>query len=178
MKLTLNKKGKVVVIPKKSKRQKTKRKLTPYERYVIRAKELKVETILKEGAYNSTVELNREKGRKVNPEIIARWQSQGKKTDKQIKAKWHAAQLKNPNLTRAQFIREKGWETIDQQAEDLYEEIQSTKEYQRIEAEIEELENKERDLGLDLIESRRLRRLKEDKAAMLHTISQQIYGSE
>lgn len=175
MKLTLNKKGKVVVVPKKSKRQKPKRKLTPYEKYVIRAKELGIETILKKGAYDSTIELNREKGRKVNPEIIARWQAQGKKTDKQIKAKWHAAKLVNPNLTRAQFIREKGWETIDKQAEDLYKEIKATDEYQRVEAEIEELENKE---YLDLLDSRRLRRLKADKAAMLHQISQQIYGSE
>lgn len=178
MKLTLNKKGKVVVIPKKSKRQKTKRKLTPYEKYVIRAKELNVYPILKEGAYNSTIKLHREKGRKVNPEIIARWQAQGKKTDKQIKSKWNAAKLQNPNITRAQFIRERGWETIDQQAEDLYEKIKSTKEYQEIEAEIEELENKKLDWKLDLIESRRLNRLKEQKSMMLHQISQQIYGSE
>ena len=62
---------------------------------------------------------------------------------------FNAAKLKNPKLTRTQFIRDRGWENIVKQTEDLYEEIQSSEEYQRTEAEIEKLENKERDEGLD-----------------------------
>ena len=158
--------------------KKIKRKFTPYERYVLRARELNVKTILKEGGYNETIRLNRKKGRKVNPEIIARWQFQGKKTDKQIDAMFNAAKLKNSKLTRTQFIRDRGWENIDKQAEDLYEEITSTEEYQRIEAQIEILEEKAKDEDLDLIDSRRLKKLKEDKYALLHQISQQVYGSE
>ena len=88
---------------------------------------------------------------------------------------WRAAKLKNPELTRDQFIRDRGWNSIDQAASNMYKEIQASEEYQNLEAQIEKLEAKE---DLDFIESRRLRRLKEDKAAMLHTISQQIYGSE
>ena len=86
MKLALNKKGKVVVIAKKGKRQTIKRKLTSYERYLVRAKELNVDYVLTEGEYYATVRFNREKGRKVNHEILARWQFQGDHTDKQIKA--------------------------------------------------------------------------------------------
>ena len=96
--------------------------------------------------------------------------------DKQIEAMLNAAKLQNPKITRGQFIRARGWETIDKQASDLYEEIQATDDYQRLEAEIERLENKGKDI--DLIDSRRLRNLRADKAAMLHQISQQIYGSE
>lgn len=154
------------------------RKLTPYQRYVIRAKELNVETILKEGNYNETIKLNKDKGRKINDWILARWQFQGKKTDAQIDAMWNAAKLKNPELTRDQFIRERGWKNVDKAAEDLYAEIKSSEEYQETEAEIEELENKEIDKGLDSWESRRLRELREDKYAMLHQISQQVYGSD
>lgn len=120
MKLALNKKGKVVVITKKGKRQTIKKKLTSYERYVVRAKELNVDYVLTEGEYYATVRFNREKGRKVNYENLARWQSQGDNTDKQIKAMWNAAKLQNPDMTRAQFIRDKGWENINQQAENLY----------------------------------------------------------
>lgn len=120
MKLALNKKGKVVVIAKKGKRQTIKKKLTSYERYVVRAKELNVDYILTEGEYYATVRFNREKGRKVNHEILARWQFQGDHTDKQIKAMWNAAKLQNPDMTRAQFIRDQGWENINQQAANLY----------------------------------------------------------
>ena len=120
MKLALNKKGKVVVITKKGKRQTIKKKLTSYERYVVRAKELNVDYVLTEGEYYATVRFNREKGRKVNHEILARWQFQGDHTDKQIKAMWNAAKLQNPDLTKAQFIREQGWENINQQASNLY----------------------------------------------------------
>ena len=120
MKLALNKKGKVVVIAKKGKRQTIKKKLTSYERYLVKAKELKVDYILTEGEYYATVRFNREKGRKVNHEILARWQFQGDNTDKQIKAMWNAAKLQNPDMTRAQFIRDKGWENINQQAANLY----------------------------------------------------------
>lgn len=120
MKLALNKKGKVVVIAKKGKRQTIKKKLTSYERYLVRAKELKVDYVLTEGEYEATVRFNREKGRKVNHEILARWQFQGDHTDKQIKAMWNAAKLQNPDLTKAQFIREQGWENINQQAANLY----------------------------------------------------------
>lgn len=151
------------------------KKLTPYQRYVIRAKELNVE-IFTEGEYDTTIDFNRKKGRKVNDYILARWQFQGTKTDLQIDAMFNAAKLQNPELTRDQFIRDRGWETIDQQASDMYEKIQASDEYKRIEAEIEKLENKGEDL--DLLEKRKLRMLKEDKEAMLHTISQQIYGSE
>ena len=154
--------------------KKDNRKLTPYERYVIRATELNVEIFTK-GEYESSIELNEKKGRKVNDWILPRWQFYDDHTDSQIDAMWKAAKLKNPELTRDQFIRDKGWNTIDKAASDMYEEIQATEEYQRIEAQIEKLEAKEE---LDLIESRRLRKLKEDKAAMLHQISQQIYGSE
>ena len=153
-------------------------KLTPYERYVIRAKELNVETILKEGNYNETIKLNKEKGRKINDWILARWQFQGKKTDKQIDAMWKAAQLKNPELTREQFIRERGWKAVDKVAEDLYAEIVASEDYQRIEAQIEKLEDKAKEEDLDLIDSERLRKLKEDKYALLHQISQQVYGSD
>ena len=152
-----------------------KKKLTPYQRYVIRARELNIGAIFTEGEFDSSIKLNREKGRKVNDYILARWQFFGDHTDKQIDAMWNAAKLVNPELTRDQFISERSWETIDQQAENLYEEIKASDEYQRVEAEIEELENKE---NLDLLEKRKLNRLKADKAAMLHTISQQIYGSE
>ena len=120
MKLALNKKGKVVVIAKKGKRQTIKRKLTSYERYLVKAKELNVDYVLTEGEYYATVRFNREKGRKVNHEILARWQYQGDHTDKQIKAMWNAAKLQNPDLTKAQFIREQGWENINQQAANLY----------------------------------------------------------
>ena len=153
------------------------RKLTPYERYVIRATELNVEIFTK-GEYEGSIELNEKKGRKVNDWILPRWQFQGDNTDKQIDAMWNAAKLQNPGITRDQFIRDRGWETIDKQAEDLYEQIKSTEEYKRLDAEIEKLENKARDEDLDLWESRRLNKLKNDKAAMLHQISQQIYGSE
>lgn len=125
MKLALNKKGKVVVIAKKGKRQTIKKKLTSYERYVVRAKELNVDYILTEGEYYATVRFNREKGRKVNHEILARWQFQGDNTDKQIKAMWNAAKLQNPDMTRAQFIRDKGWENINQQASNLYAKIKA-----------------------------------------------------
>ena len=152
------------------------RKLTLYEKYVIRAKELKVDTILTEGEYHTTIKFNTDKGRQANPDILARWQFHGEHTDAQIEAMLHAAKLQNPKITRGQFIRAKGWETIDKQASDLYEEIQASDEYQRLEAEIERLENKGRDI--DSIDSRRLRNLRADKAAMLHQISQQIYGSE
>ena len=64
MKLALNKKGKVVVIAKKGKRQTIKKKLTSYERYLVKAKELKVDYVLTEGEYYATVRFNREKGRK------------------------------------------------------------------------------------------------------------------
>ena len=154
--------------------KKDNRKLTPYQRYVIRAKELNVEVFTK-GEYEATIKNNIEKGRKVNDWILPRWQFQGDHTDAQIDAMFNAAKLQNPEITRDQFIRDRGWDTINKQAEDMYEEIQASEKYQEIEAEIEKLEDKE---DLDLIESRRLRRLKEDKAAMLHTISQQIYGSE
>ena len=125
MRLALNKKGKVVVITKKGKRQTIKKKLTSYERYVVRAKELKVDYILTEGEYYATLRFNREKGRKVNHEILARWQFQGDHTDKQIKAMWNAAKLQNPEITRAQFIREQGWENINQQASNLYAKIKA-----------------------------------------------------
>lgn len=125
MKLALNKKGKVVVIAKKGKRQTIKKKLTSYERYVVRAKELNVDYILTEGEYYATVRFNREKGRKVNHEILARWQFQGDHTDKQIKAMWNAAKRQNPEITRAQFIREQGWGNIEQQASDLYAKIKA-----------------------------------------------------
>ena len=125
MKLALNKKGKVVVIAKKGKRQTIKRKLTSYERYLVRAKELNVDYVLTEGEYYATVRFNREKGRKVNHEILARWQFQGDNTDKQIKAMWNAAKLQNPDMTKAQFIRDKGWENINQQAADLYAKIKA-----------------------------------------------------
>ena len=154
--------------------KKDNRKLTPYERYVIRAKELNVEIFTK-GEYESSIELNEKKGRKVNDWILPSWQFYNNHTDAQIDAMWKAAKLKNPELTRDQFIRDRGWNSIDQAASNMYEEIQASEEYQKIEAQIEKLEAKE---DLDLIESWRLRRLKEDKAAMLHTISQQIYGSE
>lgn len=154
--------------------KKDNRKLTPYERYVIRAKELNVEIFTK-GEYESSIELNEKKGRKVNDWILPRWQFYNDHTDAQIDAMWKAAKLKNPELTRDQFIRDRGWNAIDQAASNMYEEIQASEEYQNLEAQIEKLEAKE---DLDLIESRRLRRLKEDKAAMLHQISQQIYGSE
>ena len=154
--------------------KKDNRKLTPYERYVIRATELNV-VIFTKGEYESTIELNEKKGRKVNDWILPRWQFQNNKTDKQIDAMWKAAKLKNPELTRDQFIRDRGWNAIDKRASDMYEDIKASDEYQSIEAEINKLEDKE---DLDLWESRRLRRLKEDKEAMLHTISQQIYGSE
>ena len=154
------------------------KKLTPYQRYVIRAKELNVETILREGAYEETIKLNKDKGRKINYWILAKWQFQGKKTDAQIDAMFNAAKLKNPELTRDQFIRERGWKNIDKAAEDLYAEIVSSEEYQRIDAQIEELENKARDEDLDSIDSSRLRKLKEDKDALLHQISQQVYGSD
>ncbi len=138
MKLALNKKGKVVVITKKGKRQTIKRKLTSYERYLVKAKELKVDYVLTEGEYYATVRFNREKGRKVNHEILARWQFQGDHTDKQIKAMWNAAKLQNPDLTKAQFIREQGWENINQQAANLYTKLKtenpemSTKDISRI----------------------------------------------
>lgn len=125
MKLALNKKGKVVVIAKKGKRQTIKKKLTSYERYLVKAKELNVDYVLTEGEYYATVRFNREKGRKVNHEILARWQFQGDNTDKQIKAMWNAAKLQNPELTRAQFIRDKGWENINQQASNLYAKIKA-----------------------------------------------------
>lgn len=125
MKLALNKKGKVVVIAKKGKRQTIKKKLTSYERYVVRAKELNVDYVLTEGEYYATVRFNREKGRKVNHEILARWQFQGDNTDKQIKAMWNAAKLQNPDMTRAQFIRDKGWENINEQAANLYAKIKA-----------------------------------------------------
>ena len=125
MKLALNKKGKVVVIAKKGKRQTIKRKLTSYERYLVKAKELNVDYVLTEGEYYATVRFNREKGRKVNHEILARWQFQGDHTDKQIKAMWNAAKLQNPEITRAQFIREQGWENINQQASNLYAKIKA-----------------------------------------------------
>lgn len=125
MKLALNKKGKVVVIAKKGKRQTIKKKLTSYERYLVKAKELNVDYILTEGEYYATVRFNREKGRKVNHEILARWQFQGDNTDKQIKAMWNAAKLQNPDMTRAQFIRDKGWENINQQASNLYAKIKA-----------------------------------------------------
>ena len=153
-------------------------KLTPYQRYVIRATELNVGTILKEGNYNETIKLNEEKGRKINDWILARWQFQGKKTDKQIDAMWRAAQLKNPELTREQFIRERGWKAVDKVAEDLYAEIVASEDYQRIEAQIEKLEDKAKEEDLDLIDSERLRKLKEDKYTILHQISQQVYGSD
>ena len=154
------------------------KKLTPYQRYVIRAKELNVETILKEGAYEETIKLNKDKGRKINDWILARWQFQGKKTDKQIDAMFNAAKLKNPELTRDQFIRERGWKNIDKAAEDLYAEIKSSEEYQRTSEEIERLETREREKGLDWLETRRLRELRDKMDEMLHQISQQIYGSD
>ena len=125
MKLALNKKGKVVVIAKKGKRQTIKRKLTSYERYLVKAKELNVDYVLTEGEYYATVRFNREKGRKVNHEILARWQFQGDNTDKQIKAMWNAAKLQNTDMTKAQFIRDKGWENINQQASNLYAKIKA-----------------------------------------------------
>lgn len=152
------------------------KKLTPYQKYVIRAKELNIGAIFSEGEYDTTIKFNIDKGRKVNDYILARWQFQGDNTDKQIDAMFNAAKLQNPELTRDQFIRDRGWNTIDKAASDMYEEIKATDEYQRLEAEIEKLENKGKDL--DLIERKRLYRLKDEKAAMLHTISQQIYGSE
>ena len=154
--------------------KKDNRKLTPYERYVIRAKELNVEIFTK-GEYESSIELNEKKGRKVNDWILPRWQFYDDHTDAQIDAMWKAAKLKNPELTRDQFIRDRGWNAIDNAASDMYEKIKATEKYQSIEAQIEKLEAKEE---LDSIESNKLRRLKEDKAAMLHQISQQIYGSE
>ena len=152
-----------------------KKKITPYQRYVIRARELNV-PIFTEGEYYASVDLHEQKGRKVNPELTARWQFFDDHTDKQIDAMWKAAKLQNPELTRDQFISEKGWNTIDQQASALYKEIKATEEYQKIEAEIEELEDKGEDR--DFLDTRRLNRLKADKEAMLHAISQQIYGSE
>ena len=150
------------------------RKLTPYERYVIRAKELNVEIFTK-GEYEGSIELNEKKGRKINDWILPRWQFYDDHTDKQIDAMWKAAKLKNPELTRDQFIRDRGWNAIDKRASDMYEEIQASEEYQKIEAEINKLEDKE---DLDVWELKKLGKLKEDKMAMMHAISQQIYGSE
>lgn len=152
------------------------KKLTPYQKYVIRAKELNVGAIFSEGEYDTTIKFNIDKGRKVNDYILARWQFYDDHTDKQIDAMFNAAKLKNPELTRDEFIRNRGWKTIDEQASDLYEKIKSTDEYQRLEAEIEKLENKGEDLNS--LEKIKLIRLKNEKDAMLHTISQQIYGSE
>ena len=176
VKLASNKKGKIIVIEKRNKRQKTT-KSSKYEKYVAYARQSKLDYILTESDYKTTEVRNRNKGIKVSPKAVVRWQLQGERSDKQIKAMWNAAKLRDPNLTRAQFIREKGWENIDREAEDLYKEIQSTERYQTVKAEIEKLEEKRRDSKLDLLDSRRLRLLREERAAMLHIISQQIYGS-
>ena len=107
MKLTLNKKGKIIVVEKRSKQQKTT-KASKYEKYVTYARQSKVDYILTEGEYKTTEIRNRNKGRKVTPETVVRWQIQEGHTDKQIKAMVKAAKLRNPNITRAQFVREKG----------------------------------------------------------------------
>ena len=152
------------------------KKLTPYQKYIIRATELNVGAIFTEGEYDATIKDNTKKGRNINEYILARWQFQEDHSDAEVDAAFQAAKLKNPGLTRDQFIRDRGWNTIDKAASDMYEEIKASDEYQRLEADIEKLENKGEDL--DLLDKIRLRNLREQKAAKLHTISQQIYGSE
>lgn len=120
MKLSLNKRGKLIVIQSKGRQQRPHKKLTAHERYVIRAKEYGVDYILSEGEYNATVRINREKGRKVNYEVVARWQQQGEHTDAQIRAMLHAAQLNDPTLSRRQFIEQEGWKNIESQASAMY----------------------------------------------------------
>ena len=151
------------------------KKLTPYQKYVIRATELNIDAILTKGEYDTNIDFNTKKGRKVNEYILPRWQFYGNHTDKQIDAMWNAAKLQNPELTRDEFIRNRGWKTIDEQASDLYEKIKATDEYKRVEEEIEKLENKEHLNWTDRI---RLEDLILEKSAMLHQISQQVYGSE
>ena len=124
VKLALNKKGKIIVVEKRSKRQKTT-KASKYEKYVTYARQSKVDYILTEGEYKTTEIRNRNKGRKVTPEIVVRWQIQEGHTDKQIKAMVKAAKFKNPNITRAQFVRERGWDNIDREATALYSKLKA-----------------------------------------------------
>lgn len=88
---------------KKAKNGKIKR--TPYEKYVMRAQEYGIpkSDILDADSYITTLVHNREKGRKLTPDDVARWQAQGGHTDKEIANYWKAAQRMGTNLTRKQF---------------------------------------------------------------------------
>jgi hypothetical protein len=108
MRLTLNKKGKVVVIEKKSRQQKPKAKLSRYEKYKAYAQQEKLDYTLTESEYKTTEVRNKEKGRKVTPKNVVRWQKQGGHTDKQINAMLKAAKRHDAEITKAQFVREKG----------------------------------------------------------------------
>ena len=138
MKLALNKKGKVVVIEKKSRQQKPKRKISKYEKYKAYAQQEKLDYILTESEYKTTEVRNKEKGRLVTPSNVVRWQRQGGHTDKQINAMYRAAKRRDEDLTKAEFVREQGWKQIKKEASDLYEELKeenpnmSTSEISRI----------------------------------------------
>ena len=120
MKLALNKKGKIVVVPNKGQQVKIQKKSSAYERYVAHAKQQKVDYILTKEDYKTTVVANKLKHRYVTPAVVARWQAQGGKTDKQIRAMLNAAKQNDPTLTRKQFIAQKGWEEIQSQASAMY----------------------------------------------------------
>ena len=123
MKLTLNKRGQVVVVEKKSRRQKPKTKISKYQKYKAYAQQEKIDYILTESEYKTTEARNKEKHRRVTPANVVRWQKQGGHTDKQINAMVRAARRHDSSITKAQFVRQKAWIDIQKEASDLYEKL-------------------------------------------------------
>ena len=126
MKLTLNSKGKIVVVQNKSKRP-SKPKPTGYQRYVNLARDkyhVDPVNILTEGEWKMNIRIGKDKAKRRNdpvwkftPEKAARWQAQGEYTDRQIEAMRKGLEKSGVKVSRKEFIRDRMWETVDKNVE-------------------------------------------------------------